>query len=149
MGRGCVVASGELRRKVGIRMLVAQQRGNGKSEKRWERVVANTGTRGRELQKREGCNPRGLCQRIFLWIPSVPSISMAVFSSQRRRECGCHPTQKYIVQVSPWVDISDVSCNSWVLDSPPSSYLLWSNGIECSTPGTFLKSGGREAMISG
>lgn len=45
MGRGCVVASGKLRRKVGIRMLVAQQRGNGKSEKRWERVVANTGTR--------------------------------------------------------------------------------------------------------
>lgn len=49
-------------RESGLRDAVAQQGGSGKSEERQERVVANTGTVGREMQKREGRRPRGLCQ---------------------------------------------------------------------------------------
>lgn len=44
-----IARTGELRGKLDITVLRAQETGSGKSEKRRERVVANIGTVGKEL----------------------------------------------------------------------------------------------------
>lgn len=44
-----IARTGELGGKVDITALLAQETGSGKSERRRERVVANTGTVGKEL----------------------------------------------------------------------------------------------------
>lgn len=114
-GRAKVAVSidrtGELRGKVDITVLRAQETGSGKSEKRRERVVANIGTVGKELLKREGCKPRGLANTASCRSQSfLPS--RGVVSFQRGQVYGCHSPQKQPSADESLVGISDDSCSN-------------------------------------